>query len=227
MKRKFLALLFVLTAVLLSYPEIKSFIPETIENISLQDIPEYTDSPYVYLNGNKPTFTDDEIVTESFEKYSKLDSLGRCGVATACIGKDIMPTTERGAIGHIRPTGWHTVKYDFVDGKYLYNRCHLIAFCLAGENDNEKNLLTGTRYMNTEGMLPFEEKILNYVRKTNNHVMYRVTPVFTSNNLLANGVIMEAYSVEDSGKGVSFNVYCYNVQPGVEIDYTNGDNWRK
>jgi len=177
---------------------------------------------YDVINNNTPEFEDYEITTESFEFYSELDYLGRCGVAFACIGKDIMPTQERGPIGQVKPTGWQMAKYDIVDGKYLYNRCHLIGFQLSGENANERNLITGTRYMNTEGMLPFENMVADYVRETGNHVMYRVTPVFEGNNLLAKGVQMEAYSVEDKGKGVSFNVFVNNIQPGIEIDYSNG-----
>lgn len=177
---------------------------------------------YDVINNNTPEFEDYEITTESFEFYSELDYLGRCGVAFACIGKDIMPTEERGSIGQVKPTGWQMEKYDIVDGKYLYNRCHLIGFQLSGENANERNLITGTRYMNTEGMLPFENMVADYVRETGNHVMYRVTPVFEGINLLAKGVQMEAYSVEDKGKGVSFNVFVNNIQPGIEIDYSNG-----
>lgn len=188
----------------------------------LSTVPEYSGSPYVELNGNLPTF--EEVTEESFEEYAELDELGRCGVAYACIGKDIMPTEERGAIGQVKPSGWHTIKYDSVDGKYLYNRCHLIGYQLTGENANTKNLITGTRYMNVEGMLPFEDLVDDYIDETGNHVMYRVTPVFEGDNLLASGVQMEAYSVEDNGKGVCFNVYVYNVQPGITIDYTDGDS---
>ena len=179
---------------------------------------------YDVINNNIPQFKDSEITTVSFEKYSELDRLGRCGTAIACIGKDLMPTEERESIGQIKPSGWQLAKYDIVDGKYLYNRCHLIGFQLSGENANEKNLITGTRYMNTEGMLPFENMVADYVKETKNHVMYRVTPVFEENNLVAKGVQMEAFSVEDEGKGVSFNVFVNNVQPGIEIDYSNGNN---
>ena len=164
------------------------------------------------------------LTTTSFESYSELDSLGRCGVAYACASTDTMPTEERGTIGQIKPTGWHTVKYDCVDGKYLYNRCHLIGYQLTGENANTKNLITGTRYLNVEGMLPFENMVAEYVEETGNHVMYRVTPHFEGTNLLASGVQMEAYSVEDDGEGVCFNVYVYNAQPGITIDYKNGDS---
>ncbi len=186
------------------------------------EVEEYADKPYVEMNGNKPEF--EELTTECFEKYSKLDSLGRCGVAYACVGLEIMPTEERGAIGQVKPTGWHTIKYDIVDGKYLYNRCHLIGYQLTGENANTKNLITGTRYLNVEGMLPFENMVAEYVEETGNHVMYRVTPHFEGTNLIASGVQIEAYSVEDDGKGVCFNVYVYNAQPGITIDYANGDS---
>ena len=178
--------------------------------------------PYAEVNDNVPQFTEEQITTESFESYSDLDDLGRCGPAIACIGKDIMPTEERGAIGQVKPSGWQMAKYDIVDGKYLYNRCHLIGYQLSGENANEKNLITGTRYMNMEGMLPFENMVASYVQETDNHVMYRVTPVFEENNLLAYGVQMEALSVEDNGKGISFNVFVYNMQPGIEINYLDG-----
>lgn len=194
------------------------------DSVSLSDIPEYDGEPYVVVNNNEPEFTKKEITDKSFEKYSRLDSLGRCGVAIASVGKDIMPTEKRGAIGQVKPSGWHTVKYDFVDGKYLYNRCHLLGYQLTGENANEKNLITGTRYLNVEGMLPFEDMVADYVKETNNHVMYRVTPIYEGNNLVASGVEMEGYSVEDNGEGISFNVYCYNVQPNVKIDYATGNS---
>ncbi len=181
---------------------------------------------YEELNGNVPEFSDSEITTDSFEEYGRLDYLGRCTACTACVGKDLMPTEKRGAIGMVKPTGWHTVKYDGIDGNYLYNRCHLIGYQLTAENANTRNLITGTRYMNTQGMLPFENEVAEYVRATNNHVMYRVTPVFKDDELVARGVKMEAYSVEDDGRGVSFNVFCYNVQPGIEIDYKTGDSKR-
>lgn len=189
-----------------------------------EEIPKYTGEAYIEINNNIPYFKKDEITTKSYEKYSELDSLGRCGVAVACIGKDLMPTEPRGEIGNVRPTGWHTVKYDCIEDRYLYNRCHLIAFMLTGENANEKNLITGTRYLNVEGMLPFENKMASYIKETGNHVMYRVTPIFTGDNLVADGVLMEAYSVEDKGKGIEFCVFCYNVQPGVEINYSNGES---
>ncbi len=191
-------------------------------NVTLESIPEFSGSAYIVVDENKPDFAEDELVTESYEFYSELDALGRCGYAMACIGIDIMPTEERGSIGQVKPSGWQTVKYDFVDGKYLYNRCHLIGFQLAGENANAKNLITGTRYLNVEGMLPFENMIADYVKETENHVIYRVTPIYDGSNLVASGVQMEAFSVEDNGEGICFNVYAYNNQPGVIIDYTTG-----
>lgn len=193
-------------------------------NIDLGNIPKFNTSACIEINGNKPFFTKDDYTTSSYEYYSDLDALGRCGVCYACIGKSIMPTEERGAIGMVKPSGWHTVKYDCVDGKYLYNRCHLIGYQLAGENANEKNLITGTRYLNVVGMLPYENEVADYVNKTDNHVMYRVTPIYEGDNLVANGVLMEGYSVEDRGQGVCFNIYCYNAQPGVTIDYKTGDS---
>ena len=192
---------------------------------SLREIPAYSGTPYTEVNGNKPYFTEAELTTQSFETYSELDSLGRCGVAYASVGQDLMPTEPRGEIGAVKPTGWHLVKYDNVDGKYLYNRCHLIAYMLAAENANPQNLITGTRYLNVQGMLPFETKVCDYVKNTGNHVLYRVTPIFDGDNLLADGVLMEAYSVEDAGEGISFCVFAYNVQPGISIDYATGDNW--
>ncbi|MCM1499760.1 MAG: DNA/RNA non-specific endonuclease [Clostridium sp.] len=195
-------------------------------NIAGVNFPEgHADSAYVVLNDNIPVFSEEEIATESYEQYSELDDLGRCGTAFACVGIDLMPVEERGNIGQVKPSGWHTIKYDIVDGKYLYNRCHLIGYQLSGENANEKNLITGTRYLNVVGMLPFEDMVADYVTETQNHVMYRVTPVFEENNLLASGVQMEAYSVEDSGKGISFNVFVYNRQPGIIIDYKTGESY--
>lgn len=191
---------------------------------SIENIPEYTDKEYIIINNNEPYFTEDDYTLKSFEKYSDLDLLGRCGVAYANVGIDTMPTIERGSIGMIKPTGWHTIKYDIVNGKYLYNRCHLIGYQLTGENDNEKNLITCTRQMNIGTMLEYENKVVDYVKKTNNHVLYRVTPVFKDSNLLATGVEIEAYSVEDNGEGIKFNVFIYNVQEGIEIDYTTGDS---
>lgn len=194
-------------------------------NYDLSNIPDYDGKAYVELNGNVPEFSESEkTYSESFEEYGKLDSLGRCTYAVSCIGKDLMPTEKRGSIGSVKPSGWHISKYDFVDGKYLYNRCHLIGYQLTAENANERNLITGTRYLNVDGMLPFEKDVADYIEITNNHVYYKVTPIFEENNLVANGVQMQAYSVEDNGQGISFNVYCYNVQPGVAIDYATGDN---
>lgn len=194
------------------------------EKITLNNLPVYSGEAYVELNDNVPDFSKKDMTSKAFEKYSELDDLGRCGAAYANVCRETMPTEERGNIGMIKPSGWQTVKYDNVDGKYLYNRCHLIGYQLTAENANEKNLITGTRYLNIEGMLPFENMVADYVEETDNHVLYRVTPIFKGDNLLASGVQIEAYSVEDKGKGVSFNVYCYNVQPGITIDYTNSDS---
>lgn len=195
---------------------------EDFPDILLSDIPIYSGKPYVEVYNNVPRFKHSELSTESFEFYDELDALGRCGVTYACIGKDIMPTEERGPIGQVKPTGWHLIKYDFIDGLYLYNRCHLIGYQLTGENANTKNLITGTRSMNVDGMLPFENLVADYIHRTNNHVMYRVTPMFDGDNLLAHGVLMEAKSVEDTD--IAFNVFVYNVQDGVFIDYATGDN---
>ena len=192
--------------------------------VALEDVPAFSGAPYVELDGNQPAFSEAERTAESFETYSALDELGRCGPAFACIGQDLMPTQERESISQVRPTGWQNAEYDFVDGGYLYNRCHLIGFQLTGENANEQNLITGTRYMNVEGMLPFENMVADYVKETGNHVLYRVTPVFEAEELVARGVQMEAWSVEDEGDGVCFNVYVYNNQPGVEIDYRTGES---
>lgn len=198
----------------------------TQKSYELTDIPAYAGNSFVILDDNKPAFSKkDRERTDAFETYSDLDELGRCGVAYANICKELMPTEERGAIGMVKPTGWHTVKYDNVEGKYLYNRCHLIGYQLAGENANEKNLITGTRYLNVTGMLKFEDQVADYVNETNHHVLYRVTPVFEGDNLVASGVEMEAYSVEDKGEGVSFHVFLYNVQPGITIDYATGESW--
>ena len=194
-------------------------------NWSLETVPECSGEPYVVLAGGQPDFSEEDLTTDTFETYSPLYALGRCGVAYANVCPEIMPTEERGAIGMVKPSGWHTVRYDgLVDGKYLYNRCHLIGYQLAGENANERNLITGTRYLNVVGMLPFEDEVADYVRETGNHALYRVTPVFRGMELVARGVQLEAWSVEDGGAGVCFNVYCYNVQPGVEIDYATGES---
>lgn len=194
-------------------------------SVSLEEVPAYSGSPYVELDGNQPGFSLEERTTDSFETYSTLDALGRCGPAYACIGQDLMPTEDRESISSVRPTGWVQVEYDFVEGGSLYNRCHLIGFQLTGENANEENLITGTRYMNVEGMLPFENMVADYIKETGNHVLYRAAPIFEGENLVASGVVMEAFSVEDEGEGVCFHVYVYNVQPGVEIDYATGESW--
>lgn len=208
-------------------PSLQEDIPSTSEAasaIDLSNIPAFSGEPYVVINDNIPDFTDTDLTTSSLE-YSSLDTLGRCGVAYACIGTDLMPTEDRGSIGQVKPSGWHTVKYDCVDGKYLYNRCHLISYQLTAENANENNLITGTRYLNVKGMLPFENMVADYIKETGNHVLYRVTPIFEDNNLVASGVQMEAKSVEDNGEGILYNVYCYNSQPGVGINYAAGDSW--
>lgn len=188
----------------------------------LDQVPAYAGEPYVVINDNQPFFGEEEYTTEAFETYSALDGLGRCGTAYACVGEELMPAGERESISSVKPSGWINVEYG---GQYLYNRCHLIGFQLTGENANERNLITGTRYMNVEGMLPFENLVADYVKETSNHVLYRVTPLYEGDNLVASGVQMEAMSVEDKGEGVCFNVYCYNVQPGVAIDYATGDSW--
>ena len=195
------------------------------ETFDFAAVPAYDGKAYVAVNDNVPFFTEEELSSASYETYGELDPLGRCTVCVASVGQDLMPAEERGNIGAVKPTGWHTVKYDFVDGKYLYNRCHLIGYQLTGENANEKNLITGTRYLNIEGMLPFENMVADYVKETDQHVMYRVTPVFEGDNLLAAGVLMEGKSVEDNGEGVLFCVFAYNVQPGVSIDYATGESW--
>ena len=208
-----------------NYSSVKSSKINTI--VKLSNIPEYSGAAYVTVNDNVPKFSERMKREESSESYSKLDSLGRCGTAYACIGVDLMPTDDRESIGMVQPAGWDTVRYDdLIEDKYLYNRCHLIGYQLTGENANEKNLITGTRYLNVDGMLPFENKVANYIKSTGNHVLYRVTPLYDGEDLLCQGVQIEAYSVEDEGEGISFNVFVYNVQPGVEIDYSNGDSWR-
>ena len=205
--------------------DIESFLVSKLTvSYALSDIPEYTDKKYVFINNNIPEFDEKYYTTESFEYYSDLDILGRCGVAFANIGPDLIPTKERESIGMIKPSGWQISKYDFIDGKYLYNRCHLIGFQLTGENANPKNLITCTRSMNAKTMLEWENKVANYIKKTNNHVLYRVTPIFKNNNLLATGVEIEAESVEDSGRGIKFNVFIYNVEDRVTINYLDGSN---
>lgn len=198
---------------------------ESESYVTVDDVPAYSGEPYVEVNDNQPEFTEEELTTVSYEDYSELDELGRCQSAEACIGQDLMPTEARESISSVKPTGWKNKSYDTVDGGYVYNRCHLIGFQLTGENANEENLITGTRYMNVEGMLPFEDEVAAYIKETDNHVMYRVTPVFEGDDLVASGVQMQAESVEDDGVGISFNVYVYNVQPYVVIDYKTGENW--
>lgn len=194
------------------------------DSYAIENIPVFSGDNYVIINDNEPVFSESDLITDSFEKYSQLDKLGRAQMAYANIGKDLMPTEERGSIGMIKPSGWHTVKYDIVSGKYLYNRCHLIGYQLAGENANEQNLITCTRQMNTEGMLDFENQVANYIKDTGNHVLYRATPIYEGDNLLATGIQLEALSIEDNGAGVKFNVFIYNVQDGIEIDYATGDS---
>lgn len=190
--------------------------------VDTSSLPEFAEKPYIEVNNNEPFFTETDMSVKAFENYSQLDSMGRCGVAYANICKDIMPTDKRGKIGSVKPSGWHLVKYSFVDGKYLYNRCHLIGFQLAGENANNKNLITGTRYLNIDGMLSFENLVADYVKDTGNHVLYRVTPIYEGENLVASGILMEGKSVEDNGRAISYCIYAYNNQPGVTIDYKNG-----
>lgn len=207
--------------------EIKESKVTNIVGLDINNLPEYKGKLYVVINNNEPNFEKSELVTKSFEKYSELDSLKRCGVADSIIGKDLMPTSKRENISSVKPSGWKSIKYNGIDGKSLYNRCHLIGFQLAGENANKRNLITGTRYLNTKGMLPFENMIADYVKETNHHVRYRVTPIFVGNELVARGVQMEAISIEDNGKAVKFNVYCFNVQPNIEIDYKTGNSRKK
>ena len=196
----------------------------TPQKFDISSVPKYSGNPYVAINNNVPFFTEADLTTEPFEIFSNLDNLGRCGVAYANVCTELMPTEDRGSIGMVKPSGWHSVIYENVDGLYLYNRCHLLGFQLTGENANERNLITGTRYMNIIGMLPFENMVADYVKEANNHVLLRVTPIFEGNNLLASGVLMEALSMEDNGDGICFNVFCYNVQPGIIIDYSDGSN---
>ncbi len=228
-----LTTILILTVVLFYKDNINDYVNDIVddnnqkqieESYQLKDIPDYHGNPYVVINNNDPFFDQDDLTLEPLEKYSSLDTLGRCGIAVAKIGIEIMPTEKRGSIGMIKPSGWHTVKYDIVDGKYLYNRCHLIGYQLAGENANPKNLITCTRYMNTIGMLPFENEVSSYVSQTKKHVLYRVTPIYDGDNLLAKGVLIEAESIEDKGQDFKFNVFIYNVQPGIKIDYKTGDS---
>lgn len=190
--------------------------------IKLSEIPAYSGKPYITINNNEPNFSDDELSSQSFERYSPLDALGRCGVAVANLGKETMPTAKREPIGQVKPSGWQTVKYPNVEGKYLYNRCHLIGFQLSAENANPRNLITGTRYLNVNGMLPFENLVADYIKEIGNHVLYRVTPLYEGGDLVAKGVLMEGESCEDKGVGVKYSVFVYNNQPGIEINYANG-----
>lgn len=201
--------------------------PGNIEQPNGDSNISYTGVAYTEQNGNIPVFSDAEKTTVAYEKYSELDNLGRCGIAIAVLGQETMPAKdeERGSINNVTPSGWVQAKYDIVDGKYLYNRAHMIGWQLSAENDNEKNLITGTRYFNVEGMLPFENMVADYIRETNNHVAYRVTPVYEGNNLVCSGVIMEAWSIEDNGEGICFNVLVHNVQPGIQINYATGESW--
>lgn len=226
--KKLIAKIVILLLILASFyfqDDITKFLNNNIEtSYAVDSVPEYSGSEYIIINDNVPEFAESDFTTESFEEYSELDSLGRCGVAFANIGQDLMPTEERGSIGYIKPSGWQTVKYDIVDGKYLYNRCHLIGYQLTGENANPNNLITCTRNMNASVMVKFENDVADYIKETGNHVLYRVTPVFEGDNLLASGVQIEAESVEDKGEGIQFNVYIYNVQEGISIDYKTGES---
>lgn len=228
-RNTFITILITLIVICFAYQnEIKEFLTEPLisskETYKLENIPKYNGNAYIEINNNKPNFTEEDYTKGTFETYSDLDNLNRAGVAFAKISKEIMPTEERGSIGMIKPTGWHTIKYDIVSGKYLYNRCHLIGYQLTGENANEKNLITCTRQTNTGPMLDFENEVANYIKKTNNHVLYRVTPIYEGNNLLASGIQIEASSVEDKCNDICFNVYIYNVQDGITIDYKTGDS---
>lgn len=221
-KKSALSVLALLAALVLCLIFLKPGAPDHI--ITLDDIPPFSGEPYVAIQGNQPSFAEADMTTDSYEYYSALDYLGRCGYTMACIGRDIMPTEERESISQVKPSGWTQAQYDVVDGKNLYNRCHLIGFQLTGENANERNLITGTRYCNVDGMLPFENMVADYVKETGNHVLYRVTPIFQGDELVARGVQMEAWSVEDQGAGICFHVYVYNCQPGVFIDYATGES---
>jgi len=217
----------ILVLIVLVFTVIRNDLPgwqNSQHSVSVQNIPDFSGYPYVVIDDNEPGFLQEDITENSYEFYSELDMLGRCGYAMACIGQDLMPTEDRGNIGQVKPSGWQTVKYDFVDGKYLYNRCHLIGYQLTGENANKQNLITGTRYLNVEGMLPFENMVADYIKETGNHVLYRVTPVYDGSDLVASGVEMEAVSVEDNGEGICFHVYVYNNQPGVIINYATGES---
>ena len=227
MKRRILctSLIAVLLASLFGCASLSQERPqEDAVTITIDEVPVYSGDPYVVINDNEPSFSSEELESDSFESYGELDDLGRCTIAFANLSSELMPQGERGSIGQVKPSGWQTVRYDSVDGKYLYNRCHLIGWQLSGENANERNLITGTRYMNTEGMLPFENMVADYIKETDGHVLYRVSPIFVEDELVARGVQMEAYSIEDAGASICFNVFVYNVQPGIEIDYSDGSS---
>lgn len=223
-KKNLRIILLIIISVYYIYTEVVDPSLSYTPSYNIEEIPEYAEESYIIINNNEPNFDDLSKKEVSFEVYSELDHIGRAGQAYASLGIELMPTEDRKSINSVKPSGWHTVKYDIVDGKYLYNRCHLIGFQLAGENANKNNLITCTRYMNTEGMLEFENEVAEYIRNTNNHVLYRVTPMYEGNNLVAKGVQMEAYSIEDNGEGVKFNVFVYNVQPGINIDYETGES---
>ena len=216
--------LILIALLLVLYFVLPSQEPAELPENTLPQIPAYSGEPFAVLEDNMPRFSLEDYVTKSYETYGDLDALNRCTYTVACIGRDLMPTQERENIGMVRPTGWVTAKYDFVDGKYLYNRCHLIGFQLTGENANERNLITGTQFLNTKCMLPYENLIADYVKETGNHVLYRVTPIYEGDNLVASGVQVEGWSVEDHGESISFHTYLYNVQPGVIIDYATGES---
>ncbi len=225
MKEKILLMIFIIAILsIINYNQNNKMYSGINYGLSNEDIPEYTGNTYVEINNNIPYFNKEDLTLESYEKYSELDYLGRASVAVANVGKDLMPTGKRESIRDIRPSGWHTVRYDIVRDNYLYNRCHLIAYCLTGENANEKNLITCTKQMNADVMTIFENKVADYIYKTNNHVLYRVTPIYIDDNLLATGVRIEAFSVEDNGEGIKFNVFIYNVQDGIEINYKDGSS---
>lgn len=218
----FIPILLLLLAVGFYFVRDHFFTEKIVYSESVMTVPVFADAPYVAINENKPEFSEDDYTVEAYEHYGDLDKLGRCTRAMACVGVELMPTEERESISSVKPSGWVQAQYDIVDGKSLYNRCHLIGFQLTGENANECNLITGTRYMNVEGMLPFENMIADYIKETLNHVLYRVTPVYDGTNLVARGVQLEALSMEDDGDGICFNVYVYNNQPGIVIDYADG-----
>ena len=227
-KIDYLKIIAVIVFGILSYvyyeEDLKKYLSKSEISHTLEKIPEYNEKSYITINNNEPTFSDKEKNTTEFELYGELDYLGRATSTYALIGINSMPTKERENIGMIKPSGWHTIKYDNISGKYLYNRCHLIGYQLTGENANVNNLITCTRQMNTGAMLEFENKVADYIKETKNHVLYRAIPIYKEDNLLANGVNIEALSIEDNGEGIKFNVYIYNVQDGIEINYKNGDS---